>query len=285
MKIAIGSRQKFWEKYGDDLYKVCKKYGFDAIDCRMLTTPSDVIYTLSEKEIVERHKKERALADEAGVELLQTHAPFAWPSYEATVAEREAIFERMKRSLCCSEILGVKLWVMHPLIPMGHRDLTTGGAEVTREVNLEFIARLLPIAKECGVTICLENMPWHEFSIASPDEIREIVDTVNDENFKMCLDTGHANIYNKGLSVGDHARAQREVLRALHVHDNDGKQDQHRIPYDGYVNWADFGAAIREIGFDGPFTFESAPSSRLPTHLFEKHLQLQREIADSILGN
>lgn len=283
MKKSIFTR-KLDLIWGENRYQKCKEFGFDAVDCRLLTTPSDEIYTFSEQKIIELHKHERELADEAGVELLQTHAPFPWPPKETTPAEREEKMEYMKRSLYCSVILGVKFWVIHPLIPMGYKDLTTGGTEITREINLEFFARLLPIAKECGITVCLENMPWPEFSISSPDEIHEIVNVMNDDYFKMCLDTGHNNIHSKGVSAAEQVRAHKDVLRALHVHDNDGRNDQHRMPYDGTIDWEDFGRALHEIDFSGSFSFETAPSSRLPKHLFEEQLQLQRKIADHILG-
>ena len=284
MKISVFTRNLdlIW---GEKRYQKCKEFGFDAVDCRLLTTPSDEIYTYSEQKIIELHKHERALADEAGVELIQTHAPLEWPPKEATPEEREKKMDDIKRSLYCSTILGVKLWVVHPLVPVGYKDLTTGGTEITREVNLEFFARLLPIAKECDITVCLENMPWPEFSISSPDEIHEFVNVINDDHFKMCLDTGHNNIHSKGLSAAAQVRAHKDVLRALHVHDNDGKNDQHRMPYDGNADWMDFGKALREIEFSGPYSFETAPSPRLPVPLFEDHLRLQRKIADYILGN
>ncbi len=285
MNVAIGSRKTFLDFYGENLYKKCKEFGFDAIDCRMLTDTTSEIYSLSEKEIIALHKKERALADEAGVELVQTHAPFGGQPRDVTREEREKHLAWMKRSLRCSSILGVSLWVIHPLTPRGDRDLATGGVEETREINLDFFTKLLPVARENGITICLENMPWPEFSISSPDEIHEMVDTVNDEYFKMCLDTGHNNIYSKGVSAGDQVRAHQDVLRAIHVHDNNGKQDQHRIPYDGFVDWSDFGAALRGIDFAGPFTYECVPSSRLPLEFFEEELRIQRRMADYILGN
>ncbi|MBO5939241.1 MAG: sugar phosphate isomerase/epimerase [Clostridia bacterium] len=285
MNIAIGSRKSFLHYYGDDLYKKCKEFGFDAIDCRMLTDTTSEIYSLSEKEIIALHKKERALADKAGVELVQTHAPFGGQPRDVTREEREKHLTWMKRSLRCSSLLGVKLWVLHPLTPMGCSDLITGGVEETREINLDVFSKLLPVAKECGITICLENMPWPEFSISSPDEIHAMVDTVGDEHFKMCLDTGHNNIHSKGVSAGDQVRAHREVLRAIHVHDNNGIHDQHRFPYNGLVEWEDFGRALREIDFAGPFTYECAPSPRLPLYFFEAQLRMQRELADHILGN
>ena len=46
-------------------------------------------------------------------------------------------------------------------------------------------------------------------------------------------------------------------MKVLHVHDNDGERDRHWYPYGGVIDWNDFGAALREIGFDGTLSLES----------------------------
>ena len=45
-------------------------------------------------------------------------------------------------------------------------------------------------------------------------------------------------------------------LRALHVHDVDGFEDSHTLPYYGVTNWDLVAKALKEIGYEGDFTFE-----------------------------
>ena len=53
-------------------------------------------------------------------------------------------------------------------------------------------------------------------------------------------------------------------LGTLHIHDNDGTADAHRIPGNGTINWGDFSDALAEIGFDGVLNFETMVSGEIP---------------------
>ena len=45
----------------------------------------------------------------------------------------------------------------------------------------------------------------------------------------------------------------------LHLHNNDGRGDLHRFLTDGLIDYAMIARLLRDIGFDGTLTFESAP--------------------------
>ena len=54
-------------------------------------------------------------------------------------------------------------------------------------------------------------------------------------------------------------------LRFTHVHDNDGANDTHRLPYRGNLPWDDCREALRAVGYAGVFmleVFESADDLR-----------------------
>ena len=38
-------------------------------------------------------------------------------------------------------------------------------------------------------------MPWKDFPIALPEQALKLIHMIDDENFKFCLDTGHASVY------------------------------------------------------------------------------------------
>ena len=46
-------------------------------------------------------------------------------------------------------------------------------------------------------------------------------------------------------------------LQSLHVHDVDYITDLHTLPYQGKVNWAEITKALKEIGYEGDFTYEA----------------------------
>ena len=47
-------------------------------------------------------------------------------------------------------------------------------------------------------------------------------------------------------------------LSALHVHDNDYKNDTHTLPYYGKMNWDEITKALSDIKYKGRFTYEAA---------------------------
>jgi len=150
-------------------------------------------------------------------------------------------------------------------------------------MNLEFMGELLKTAKEYNVTICLENMPWHRFSMATPEMTLKFVREMNDENFKMCLDTGHAAVFSD-LKIGDELRRVKDEVRVLHVHDNKGGHDLHMFPYFGVADWDDFGKALRDIDFKGVLSLETMPPAKLPTDIFESMCIDLAKIAKNIIG-
>ena len=116
--------------------------------------------------------------------------------------------------------------------------------------------------------ICFENMPWRDVRISFVDKCLEIAKLMNDEHFKLCLDTGHCSAVG-GNSAEAVSLFGKKYLAALHVHDNDGKGDAHWLPYEGVNDWKDFSNALHEIGFEGPVSIETSVRGKLPPELRE----------------
>jgi sugar phosphate isomerase/epimerase len=148
MKIGITG----FIQLGDEQYKKMKEYGFDSVDFGMADTDS-AYYTLPEEEsdaLLLRHK---ALAEEAGVVINKVHGPWRYPPEDDTEENRAERFEKMSRSIRMTALLGCKYWVIHPIMPFGTHDIEEGKEKETWELNVEFFKKLLPVAKEYGVTI------------------------------------------------------------------------------------------------------------------------------------
>ena len=280
MKIGITSNG--FVRWGEERYKKLKELGFSSLDFGMANTETE-LYTCSEEEFVTTLAKEKALANAADFEIFQVHGPWRFPVKDDTAEDRAERMEKMKKSLRATALLGCKNWIVHPIMPFGVHDVPQEKSEGTWELNIAFMRELVKYAREYDVTICLENMPFREFSISRPTEILRLIEEINDDHFRMCLDTGHVNVFPE-LSVSDEVRKMKDVIRAFHIHDNNGKQDQHAIPYFGTIDWADFGKALRDIDYHGSFSFEVEPSSKLPSPIFEEMLETFIKIAKHIIG-
>ena len=284
MKIgfAINPLLSAENRWGDDKYKRLSELGFGAIDFQMADTDLP-LYSLSDQELRSVAEREKRLAEEAGVSINQAHGPWRWPPRDLTDEDRSERMEKMKRSIYISHLLGCKNWIVHPIMPFGIEDKGTENAPITWDMNLRFMTELLKTANEYDVTVCLENMPMLNFSIATPEKILEFVELMNDEHFKICLDTGHVAVF-KELSIGDEVRRLGSNIAALHVHDNDGRRDLHQFPFFGKLCWNEFAAALKDIGFDGVFSLETAPPTSLDTPVYEMYLSALRATADGIVN-
>lgn len=287
MKIGIVSDTKheygfFW---GEDCYKKLKEHGYSATDYQDMAPDSSFVYNLPWDEVEKELLYEKKLADEAGIEIAQVHGPWRFPPKDSTAELRAERLEVMKKSIRATAILGSKYWIVHPIMPYGVEDIGTGTEQETFDLNVEFMSKLLDTARECGVTICYENMPFLNFSLSKPADILKVVKTINDDNFKVCLDTGHVGAF-ESISAGDAVRELGNELKTLHVHDTKQNKDLHLWPYFGIIDWDDFAKALKEINYSGVFSLETSPPVKAPKYLYEemgeKLIKIAKEIAGKI---
>ena len=271
----LGATQAMFLCYGENRFKKMKEYGIDCVDFKLEAE----LEGRTEEEFEKYILGIKAMMDEAGVTPTQAHGPFVWPIHDETEELRAKRMILMKRSIKCASLMGIKNWVIHPIVPFGTGDFWS--EEVWR-INIEFFKELLPVAKQYGVTICLENMTWKNFPIATPEQSFKLIRIMNDDNFKFCLDTGHAEVC--GISPADAVRYAGKDLKALHVHDNDGKGDHHFVPGLGVIDWQAFIEALKEVEYDGVFSFENGFKNFIPNVTNDVKLKAFRAIVDGILG-
>jgi sugar phosphate isomerase/epimerase len=172
--------------------------------------------------------------------------------------------------------------VVHPLIMPDRRyDVLY---KENFDLNLEYYGKMKDSLKKYGVKVAIENM-WHfdddknticPSVCSSAEEMLELAKTLGDE-FDTCLDVGHALL--TGRTPESMVYILGDRLATLHVHDNDGKADQHRTPGEGTIDWVDFSCALEEIGFDGCFSYETGVEYNIPEG--EERDRLERELAQT----
>ena len=148
--------------------------------------------------------QEKALADAAGVQVYQVHAPFIFPPQDRTPEQREERFVTLVQSMRAAVLLGAENWVVHPMLPFYGMEDELYLAESHR-INVDFFRRLLPVAKEMGLTICFENTASGKTRFVTPEETLSIIREIDDESLRMCLDTGHC-VHMGSWSAGEAVR-------------------------------------------------------------------------------
>lgn len=253
--MKIGIKSFYLDKYGfDEGLLRMKRHGYECIDFSMVDTEKG-LYLFDGAELEKEAEKIKDKFSNVGIEVSQTHGPWRFPPKDATIEDRNERFEKFSKAIKITSLLGCKYMVVHALLPFGFQ--SDPEPEKTWQINLDFFKKLLPIAIENNVVICLENLPFHHFSIAKPKEVLKFAKEMNSENFKCCLDTGHNAVL--GGQAGEAVRLLgKDYLKVMHVHDNDGKGDLHNLPYTGVIDWEDFRKSLIEIGFDKTLSLETS---------------------------
>ena len=287
MKIGVGLNRfesaQAYSRFGDDCYKKMKSFGFSCVDYNF-GNENHIIYTADEATVDAYLLHEKKLAHEAGIEISQTHGPWRWPPRDEQASVRADWLQKMKQAVRATAMLDCKYCVVHPIMPFGIEEINTPEAKLTWELNLQFMRELVKTAELYNVTVCLENMPMTDFSMGTPDSILRFVKEINNEHFKICLDTGHVSVYGSDLNLADEVRKLGDYIKVLHIHDNKYGYDAHLFPGLGWIDWKSFMQALRDIDYKGVFSLETAPSAEWSDEIFSETSISLVKIAKDIIN-
>ena len=263
----MASAYTYYAGYAEG-FKLIKKHGYDCMDFQDFMGDGFKAYALPEDEFEKMMADIKKAAADADVTVWQTHGPWRWPPRDRDEADLAERFEKMSRAIVGTRLLGCRYCVLHPMMPFGTEE--DPDPEGFMRINRDFFARLLPVAEQNGVILCLENMPMPALRLARPLEILEFVKSFDSPWFRVCLDTGHAATL--GIQPAEAVKQiGKEYLAVMHVHDNEGTRDFHWQPFEGVTDWPAFSAALKEIGFEGVISLETQVSRKLPVALREEN--------------
>jgi len=258
-------------------FEIYKKAGYDGLDynptCFMYSFTGG-IYHGSAKDFEEYFTTDARLAKEAGLKICQVHAPF--PTFNDSKEKFDDMAEAIRKSIIAAAMLESKILVIHAAMPFGWKADTDHA--LSRKVNFEVYSKLLPTAHEYGVTIALENMNMQVCTTGNIEQHLDYIDMMDDDLFKGCFDTGHANM--SGYVCGEYVEKMGNRLCAIHVHDNNGRNDLHEPMYYGSIDWDRFAVGLKAIGFNGAFSLESDHY-----HIHDEEAQLAFEKAQYASAN
>lgn len=91
----------------------------------------------------------------------------------------------------------------------------------------ERLKRILKVCEKLDVPIAVENIDYQELFV-------KIFDCIDNKYLKFCYDSGHNNFFD---SYFDYLKKYHDKLICLHLHDNDGTDDQHTLNKFGDIDW------------------------------------------------
>ena len=106
--------------------------------------------------------------------------------------------------------------------------------------------QLEPYVRARGVRIAIENT--NNF-----DAITQLLSEYDTSYLGLCYDSGHGNVSRNGLERLDMLKHR---LISVHLHDNDGSSDQHRLPFSGSIDWRGFAKIVAGSAYKKPVSME-----------------------------
>jgi sugar phosphate isomerase/epimerase len=166
----------------------------------------------------------------------------------ADEGRRAAAVAETRAALAVARRIPFRYLVMHVGVPNG---APTAPDDNKPDAALRTIQEVAALASEAGVGLALEVMPN---ALSSADALSRLIEEELDGlDVGVCLDYGHAHIMGE---VCDAVETLSGHLWTTHVHDNDGRHDDHLVPFAGTIDWDAAMMATQKIGYDGALMFE-----------------------------
>ena len=285
LPIGIQTKNIITDAYPDaypmEGFEMIKRAGFSCCDFSLndyLQNTSlyhfehNDFFSQSENDLRLFFEPYREAAQIAGIRINQMHMPY--PSYVPNASKEfnDSLFYGVApKSMKICAFLECPYIVVHGFKLSRY----LGSEEAEWQKTEELIEYLAPMAKELGVTICIENLynSVGNLIIEGPccdaGKAASRIDRINEkygaEVLGFCFDTGHANLI--GLDFEDFITTLGSRLKVLHIHDNDGIADLHQIPFTftksreniSSTDWEGFITGLCKIQFSGVLSFETAP--------------------------
>ena len=136
--------------------------------------------------------------------------------------------------------------------------LKSARQNVTRSLH-----RLAKSAKGRGIKFTIENDHNSPNRVIAgyADEVKKIAEEVGCE---VTFDIGHANTI---IEPSNFIPVLKGLITNVHIHDNDGKSDQHLPIGRGNINFPKILKGLKENGYNGPLIIEAHSLNDLLTNL------------------
>lgn len=220
-----------------------------------------------------------AWAKERNFSIPQGHISFKGGSCD------DARFEQMKKEVDFFQGAGITYAVIH----------ANGGDDLPHEERyarwVHYFTALCEYVKGTDLTFCLENLG----SVPYTHRVENLIQLINDcggKNMGICLDTGHLHLthlkFGNEQTTTEFVRTAGSLLKALHIHENNGMADDHLMPFSTKkaYNWKELIRALDEVNYQGLFNLEIVGESvRKPLRVCDEKLKYVRFVCEYMLSD
>jgi len=165
---------------------------------------------------------------------------------------QNAVVANLKTAINIATKVGSDRVTVHP----GLQQLPASAASASIDALINNLHKAVDFGAKYGVHICLENFPKPGASLcANLMTYSQILNEI--PNISATLDVGHVNTTNE--SPVEYLSTLKNVILDMHIHDNNGKTDEHKCLCEGTLDFYPLVKKCKEISFNGPFMLEIFP--------------------------
>lgn len=176
------------------------------------------------------------------------HAPFMDLSPGGVDAKvKGATIERLNQTLEVAAFFHPQIVIFHPGYNKWFFD---GNVELWLDNSLKTWSPIVAKVKKMGISIALENIFEEE-----PSSLKRLISAIHSPYFNFCFDTGHFHLFSK-VAMGEWFDSLGEYIKAVHLHDNFKKSDDHLPIGAGEIDFDLFFQLITHYGVDPIYTIE-----------------------------
>jgi sugar phosphate isomerase/epimerase len=250
------------------------------------------LLTLREAPSVREH------AHALGIDIHAVHAP---------PMRRDPALARQRQSARLAAELGASVLVVH-VSSLRFASPDPGVRTAARDRDLRRLDLLAEFSRPLGITIGLENgkHPDHAAYLRAlldtlispeprdqsephppgrddppPQHPTPRVQRLSPSPLGLVFDSGHAALGGDPVSV---AQAMLPHLIHTHLHDNNGRRDEHLPPGDGCIDWPALLRCLTAGNYSGPLLIELRPRSGQTSHDWQQELLRARNLLSAVLS-
>ncbi len=183
--------------------------------------------------------KQVKICKELGLNIIFAHLGYKNINYIWEEGlEGEKLVEKYKKDILNCKQYNIPMVVMH---------LTSKSiAPIYNEIGLNRLKEITQYAQELGIKVAFENTKIKGY-------LEYVLENIRKDNVGICYDAGHCHVH---FNDEFNFEIFKDRIFAVHLHDNDKKDDLHLLPFDGTINWNYVMEKLKECNYNGPITLE-----------------------------
>jgi L-ribulose-5-phosphate 3-epimerase len=241
-----------------DRFKLAVDSGFEGVEAQTITEQKEA------EEI-----KEASIKTRLPIHSVMNMGHWDWPLSSPNQDDVTKSLQRMEISLRNAKLWGAETVLLVPAVVRPDTTYTQAWQRSQQQIK-----KLIPLAKELGVVIAIEEV-WNKFLLTAPDMVR-YVDDFKSPWIKAYCDVGNMVFYGYPQ---EWIRVLGKRIVRFHLKDFDTRTRQFVPLLEGSIDWKEVRKAIGEIGYSGFLTVEL---SAKPEELKDGHPAYLREVVKRV---